>query len=103
MASTESRCPEGSHVHRLMTRARVPLVRPVFEGREREYLARCIDEGWVASGGHFVREFEGTFGALHDRSSAVSTASGTAALHVALTEAGVGPGDEVIVPTLTFV
>jgi perosamine synthetase len=82
---------------------RVPLSEPVFGDTELEYLRQCIAERWVAGKGRFVREFEERFAERHGRPAAVSTNSGTAALHVALVELGIGPGDEVIVPALTFV
>lgn len=82
---------------------RIPLSEPRFDGREAEYLQACIDERWVAGNGRFVREFEERFAALHGRPGAVAVSSGTAALHLALADLGVGPGDEVICPALTFV
>jgi perosamine synthetase len=81
---------------------RIPLSVPAFEGNEARYLQACIDEGWVASKGRFVSEFEQRFASVQGTSGAVSTSSGTAALHLALVELGLGPGDEVIVPVLTF-
>jgi perosamine synthetase len=56
----------------------------------------------VASKGRFVREFERLFASVHGHPEAVSTISGTAALHLACLELGLGPGDEVLVPALTF-
>jgi perosamine synthetase len=82
---------------------RIPLSEPTFDGNEARYLQQCIDEGWVASRGRFVREFEALFASRHGRAAAVSTASGTVALQLALEDLGVGPGDEVIVPALTFI
>jgi perosamine synthetase len=82
---------------------RIPLSEPTFDGNEARYLQQCIEEGWVASRGRFVAEFEALFAAIHGRPDAVSTVSGTAALHIALDGLGVGPGDEVIVPALTFI
>jgi perosamine synthetase len=82
---------------------RIPLSAPVFGENERRYLQQCIDERWVSSKGRFVNEFEALFAQLHGTEAAVSAVSGTAALHLALLAAGVGPGDEVIVPALTFV
>lgn len=70
--------------------------------REAAYLQQCIDENWVASKGRFVREFEQLFASIHDQPHAVATSSGTAALHLACAELGLGPGDEVLVPALTF-
>lgn len=81
---------------------RIPLSEPVVGAREAAYLQRCIEENWVASKGRFVSEFEALFAEIHHHPQAVSTISGTAALHLACLELGVGPGDEVIVPAMTF-
>ena len=81
----------------------VHLHEPRFAGREWEYVKHCIDIGWVSSGGAFVDEFEAELAKRCGTAHAVATVNGTAALHVALTLAGVGRDDEVIVPTLTFV
>ncbi len=70
---------------------------------EKRYLNKAIDMGYVSTIGPFVREFEEKFARYLNINSAVSTQSGTAALHMALYELGIGPGDEVIVPALTFV
>ena len=83
--------------------ARIPLSVPVFIGRERELLAECIDQRWVAAGGPFVARFQEAFAERHGLRAAVGTVNGTAALHVALAALRIGPGDEVIVPSLTFV
>lgn len=82
---------------------RIPLSVPSLGEREALYLQQCIEERWVAGKGRFVREFEALFAEMHGMEDAVSLSSGTAALHLALLEAGVQPGDEVIVPALTFV
>lgn len=87
----------------MSTEPRIPLSAPVLDGNEARYLQECIDTRWVSRGGRFVREFEALFASRHGLDDAVSTDSGTAALHVALLAAGIGPGDEVIVPALTFV
>jgi perosamine synthetase len=84
-------------------RTRIPLSVPAFVGREAEYVQECLDTGWVSSKGRFVRDFEAAFAQRHGHAAAVSTGSGTAALHTALVELGIGPGDEVIVPALTFI
>jgi len=70
---------------------------------EKEYLSKAIDSGYVSTIGPFVGEFETRFQDRFKTGYAVSTQSGTAALHMALCELGVGVGDEVIVPSLTFV
>lgn len=81
---------------------RIPLSEPQVGEREAEYLRQCVAENWVASKGRFVREFEDRFAAVHGHEHAVSASSGTAALHLACLALGLGPGDEVLVPALTF-
>ncbi len=81
----------------------VPLCAPEIRGREWEYVKECLDGGWVSSVGAFVDRFEREFAAHLGVAHAVATASGTAALHVALLVAGVRPEDEVLVPALTFI
>ena len=81
----------------------IPLCAPVLRGREWEYLKDCLDSGWVSSAGPYVNRFESAMGALHGGRYAVAVASGTAALHTALRVAGVRPGDEVLVSSLTFI
>lgn len=66
-------------------------------------LRECIETGWVSTGGRFIAEFEQEFAKYVGADDAVSTQSGTAGLHLALRVLGVGQGDHVIVPTLTFV
>jgi len=80
----------------------IPLSVPVMEGGEWAYVKDCLDTGWVSSGGSYVSRFESAIAELTD-AKAVACQSGTAALHVALLLLGVGPGDEVIVPTVTFI
>ena len=81
----------------------IPVAAPVFAGREREYVADCMESGWISSAGKYVELFEAEFAKFCGVRHAVSCCNGTAALHLALAALGVGPGDEVIVPTLTFV
>jgi perosamine synthetase len=80
-----------------------PLHEPVFEGREIAYLSECIETGWVSSVGKFVDRFEQELAGFTGTRRAVAVANGTVALHACLRLAGVEPGDEVLVPTLTFV
>lgn len=80
-----------------------PLHEPVFEGHEVAYLTECIETGWVSSVGKFVDRFEQDLAAFTGTRRAIAVANGTVALHVCLRLAGVEPGDEVLVPTLTFV
>ncbi len=81
----------------------IPLSAPTLRGREWEYLKECLDTNWVSSVGPFVDRFEREFAEAVGAPYAVACASGTAALHVAMRLAGVGPGDEVFVSSLTFV
>ena len=81
----------------------VPLSVPNIGGNEWQYVKECLDSGWVSSAGPFVDRFESEFARAVGAPFAVATASGTAALHLALLTAGMGPGDEVVVPSLTFI
>ena len=82
---------------------KVFLDAPNIGDLEKEYLAKAVDSGFVSTAGPFVPEFEKKFAGYLNVERAVSTQSGTAALHMALYELGIGEGDEVIVPALTFV
>jgi len=81
----------------------VSLHEPEFRGREGEYVQDCIATGWVSSVGAYVDRFERDLADVTGTGRAVATANGTAALHVCLLLAGVEPGDEVLMPTLTFI
>lgn len=81
----------------------VALHAPEFGGNERRYLVECVDSTYVSSVGPFVEEFERRLADFTGARHAVAVVNGTAALHVALRLAGVRPGDEVLVPALTFV
>ncbi len=81
----------------------IALSAPCLRGREREYLEECVRSNYVSSVGPFVERFEREFADFVGSRHAVACASGTAAIHVALRLLDVGPGDEVVVPTLTFV
>lgn len=79
------------------------LHEPQFQGNEWLYLKECLDSTFVSSVGKFVDRFEAELAAYTGARHAVAVVNGTAALHVALMLAGVREGDEVLVPTLTFV
>jgi perosamine synthetase len=81
----------------------IPLTEPLLDGRELEYVTECIRTNWVSSLGTFVTRFEKDFAAFCECSHGVAVSNGTVALHLALVVLGIGPEDEVIVPTLTFV
>ena len=81
---------------------RLPLVEPSLGGNELKYVTECIKTNWISSQGAFVNRFESEFAAYHGISEAIAVSNGTTALHLALVAMGVGEGDEVIVPSLTF-
>lgn len=80
-----------------------PLHEPSFLGNEWKYVKECLDTTFVSSVGKFVDRFETELAAYTGAKYAVAVVNGTAALHIALQLAGVRPGDEVLVPTLSFV
>lgn len=81
----------------------VPLHEPCFRGREWEYVKDCLDSGWVSSVGEYVNRFEKQLVDITGCAHAVATGTGTGALHICLELAGAKRGDEVLVPTLSFV
>ena len=81
----------------------VPLHAPVFLGKEKEYLSRCIDTTFVSYVGEYVNQFEDMTASFTGAKYAVAIVNGTAALQVALTVAGVKACDEVITQPFTFV
>ena len=81
----------------------VPLHEPTFGEKEMEYVAECIQTGWVSSVGKYVDEFEKRLADYTGVKRAIAVVNGTAALHIALKIAGVKPNDEVFMPALTFI
>jgi perosamine synthetase len=81
----------------------IGLHEPDFSGNEWAYVKECLDTGWVSSVGSYVNRFEHDLAEYTGVKRAIAVVNGTAALHVCLLLAGVQPGDEVIIPTLTFV
>ncbi len=81
----------------------IPVASPVLGGREKAYVLDCLESTWISSTGEYIGRFEGAFAEFCGVKHAVSCSNGTTALHLAMLALGVGPGDEVIVPTLTFV
>lgn len=81
----------------------IPLSEPYLKGRELQYVKKCIDTNWVSSAGSFVKKFEDAVGNYVRAKYAVACINGTSGLHIALKLCAVGSGDEVIVPTLTFI
>ncbi len=81
----------------------IPVAEPLLGDRELDYVTDCVRSGWVSSLGEYVKRFEREFAAYCGVRYGVATHNGTVALHLALVALGIGPGDEVILPTLTFV
>src|SRR5690349_11878568 len=80
----------------------IELGTPTLGEPERAAVAEVIDSGWLTMGDR-VRRFEQEFAHLHGATDAIAVSSGTAALQLALAAHGIGPGDEVLVPAMTFV
>lgn len=82
---------------------RISIAMPVFNGNEKKYLNECIDTGWVSANGRFIEEFQKQFAAFCGTKYALACCNGTVTLHLALLALGVQAGDEVIMPTLTYI
>lgn len=81
----------------------IPLSIPNFEGNERKYVDDALDQGWVSTGGAYISKLEKQMADFLKTENVAACQSGTSALHLSLVEAGVKPGDVVIVPPLTFI
>lgn len=86
-----------------MSDAFIPVNTPLLDGNEEEYVLECLRTGWISSEGPFVERFEHEFSARVNRQFGVACSSGSAALDLAVTAAGIGLGDEVIMPTFTII
>lgn len=76
---------------------------PLLDGNEKKYLLECIETGWISSEGPFIKEFEQKFAARMGRKHGIAVCNGTAAIDAAVEALGIGPGDEVIMPTFTII
>lgn len=85
------------------TQGTIALHEPTFAGNEWSYVKECLDTGWVSSVGKFVDRFEQQLADYTGAKRAIAVVNGTAALHIGLKLVGVEQGDEVLVPSLTFV
>ncbi len=81
----------------------IPLSIPNFERNERKYVDDALDQGWVSTGGAYITKLEQEMAKFLHVENVAACQSGTSALHLSLVEAGVKPGDVVIVPPLTFI
>ncbi len=82
-----------------MPEIKIPLDWPNIGELEKKYLLEAIDSGFVSSSGPLIAEFEARFASFISAEHAVAVSSGTYGLHLALRLLGIGPGDEVIVPS----
>ena len=81
----------------------IPLSIPNFEGNEKKYVNDALDQGWVSTGGAYITKLEQEMATFLHTDNVAACQSGTSALHLSLVEAGVKPGDVVLVPPLTFI
>ncbi len=81
----------------------IPVYEPSLTGNELKYVSDCVTSGWISGRGTYVSDFEKQFGEYIGVKRATSVSNGTVALHLALMALGIGPGDEVIVPTFTYI
>lgn len=82
---------------------RIPLYIPVLSGNEKKYVNECLDSTWISSKGKFIQEFEDKFSEFIGVKYAATVSNGTTAIHLALETLGITTGDEVIVPTFTYI
>jgi hypothetical protein len=82
---------------------KIPVYQPSLNGNEKKYVNECLDSTWISSKGKFVNQFEISFAEYIGVKHAATVSNGTVAIHLALLALGIGEGDEVIVPTLTYI
>lgn len=94
---------ECRKVNNMSNRYNISLAHPLLNGNEKKYVLDCLESTWISSVGKYVDEFEKKFAEFCGTKYAITCANGTVALHLALLACGIKPGDEVIVPTLTYI
>ena len=82
---------------------RISIAQPRLAGNERKYVLDCLDTNWISSIGKYIGAFEETFARFCGVKHAIATNNGTTALHLALVALDLKPGDEVIIPTVTYI
>jgi len=82
---------------------KIPIYQPSLDGNEKKYVNECLDSSWISSRGDFIPRFENEFRRIIGIEHATAVSNGTVALHLALVTLGIGPGDEVIVPSFTYI
>ena len=86
-----------------MIKIKYPVYQPSLNGNEKKYVNDCLDSTWISSKGKYVTEFEAKFSEYVGTQYGTAVCNGTVALHLAMETLGLGSGDEVIVPTLTYI
>ena len=81
----------------------IPVSEPNITKKELEYINNAVKSTWISSTGEYIDRFESVFSNYIGVENALTVSSGTSALHVALLSLGIGPGDEVIIPALTYI
>lgn len=81
----------------------IPVNEPLLNGNEKKYLMECIETGWISSEGPFIKQFEEQFADRVGRRYGIAVSNGSVALDAAVIALGIGPGDEVILPTFTII
>jgi perosamine synthetase len=84
-------------------RQMIPVYRPYLAGNEKQYVLDCVESSWISSIGKYIGRFEEALAGIIGVPQAVVVCNGTVALHLALHCLDIGPGDEVIVPTFTYI
>jgi len=82
---------------------RISVAHPKLAGNEKKYVLDCLDTNWISSNGKYIAAFEEAFAKFCGVKHAVAANNGTTALHLALVALGLEPGDEVIIPTVTYI
>lgn len=82
---------------------RIHVAEPCLDGNEKIYVMDCLESSWISSRGKYIEQFEEMVADFCSAKHAVATNNGTTALHLALASLGICPGDEVIVPTLSYI
>jgi perosamine synthetase len=96
--------PAGTaKLERAFPHSTIPIYRPDLSGNERRYVLECVDTTWISSIGEFIPRFEQALAEVSGAPFAIAVCNGTVALHLALHCLDLGPGDEVIVPSFTYI
>lgn len=82
---------------------KIPIYKPAFFGNEKKYVNECLDSTWISGYGKFINSFEEEFAKKIGIKHTITVSNGTVALHLALVVLGIEAGDEIIVPTFTYI